>query len=295
MLLQLQIMTAFLLGRETTKVRAITPGDLRSITRLGETAWRMHLRVPPTELGAKIKALPGFLAEDRVGLRGFILVEPQRPEAALIIAAGLRDTWSVGPYLDLLLPVVEQAVLTENLPALAHIGNVTWLVDELQPRGFKVKEWVVAYERYGLEPPPAMPTPAWVRPAHSADMAAIKALDELAFSHIWRKSAGNFNEAMGRADAFAVAEMSGQIVGYQWYERYDRHAHLTRLAVHPDFQRQGIGAQLLHRAITDALASGVNLITLNTQENNTRSRMLYERFGFVFNQQRMPVLWKELG
>jgi ribosomal-protein-alanine N-acetyltransferase len=289
-------MTAFLLSRDTTTVRAIAPGDVRSLMRMIETAWRVHLRVPPTELTAKIKTTPGFLAEDRAGLRGFMVLEPQRPEAALIIAAGLRDTWSVGPYLDLLLPLAEQSARTEKLAALAHIGNVTWLVDELQARGFVVKEWVVAYERYGSEPPPDIPlsTPAWVRPAHSSDMAAIKALDELAFSHIWRKSAGNFNEAIARADAFAVAEIGGQLVGYQWYERYDRHAHLTRLAVHPEFQGRGIGAQLLHRAITDALAAGVNLITLNTQENNTRSRTLYERFGFVYTQQRMPVLWKEL-
>ncbi|MCP3907878.1 MAG: GNAT family N-acetyltransferase, partial [Oceanicoccus sp.] len=46
---------------------------------------------------------------------------------------------------------------------------------------------------------------------------------------------------------------------------------------------------------SDALAGGVNLITLNTQENNHRSRALYERFGFVDTKQRIPVLWKDLG
>ncbi|WP_366057784.1 GNAT family N-acetyltransferase [Oceanicoccus sp.] len=43
------------------------------------------------------------------------------------------------------------------------------------------------------------------------------------------------------------------------------------------------------------MAGGVNLITLNTQENNHRSRALYERFGFVDTKQRIPVLWKDLG
>src|SRR6185295_4662645 len=112
--------------------------------------------------------------------------------------------------------------------------------------------------------------------------------------HIWRKSVGNFNEALASADSFAVAELGGQIVGYEWYERYHKHAHLTRLAVHPAYQSRGIGTQLLHAAITDALANGVNMITLNTQEDNNRSRALYERFGFVYTQQRMPVLWKNL-
>jgi ribosomal-protein-alanine N-acetyltransferase len=288
-------MSAPFLKRDASQVRAITQSDLRSIMRMVDTAWRVHIRVPPVELGAKIKIMPGFLAEDQAGLRGFIVMEPQRPHVALIIAAGLRDTWSVRPYLDLLLPQIEQAVQAEGLPAVAHIGNVAWLVDDLQARGFETREWIVAFERHGVEPPAPVPAPALIRSAHYSDMPTLLILDSLAFNHIWRKSAGNLNEALARADSFAVAELDGQIVGYEWYERYHKHAHLTRLAVHPAYQGRGIGAQLLHAAITDALASGVNMITLNTQENNYRSRALYERFGFIYSQQRMPVLWKELG
>lgn len=281
--------------RDNNHVRAITQSDLPRIMRMVDTAWRVHIRVPPVELGAKIRAMPGFLAEDQAGLRGFMVMEPQRPHVALIIAAGLRDSWSVRPYLDLLLPEIEEAVQTEGLPAVAHIGNVAWLVDDLQGRGFEIREWIVAFERHGSDLPPAVSQPALIRPAHYSDMSTLLALDGLAFNHIWRKSAGNFNEALAKADSFAVAEVNGQIVGYEWFERYHKHAHLTRLAVHPAYQGRGIGAQLLHTAITDALDSGANMITLNTQENNERSRALYERFGFVFSQQRMPVLWKELG
>ena len=67
------------------------------------------------------------------------------------------------------------------------------------------------------------------------------------------------------------------------------------LGVHPDYQGHGIGAQLLYQAIIDTLTRGVNLITLNTQENNYRSHALYKRFGFVQTDQRMPVLCKGLG
>jgi ribosomal protein S18 acetylase RimI-like enzyme len=288
-------MSVSFLSLETNRVRTIAPGDVRHVLRMIDTAWRIHVRMPPTELGVKMSRMPGVITEDRAGVRGFMVVEPQRPYAALIIAAGLRDTWSVEPYLDSVLPEIERVARAERLPALAHIGNVAWLIDELQERGFKVREWILAFERFGQDPPPQTPTPAWVRPAHYNDVPTIMALDGLAFNHIWRKSAGNFSEALASADSFALAEIDGEIVGYTWYERYNRHAHLTRLAVHPGYQGRGIGAQLLHYAITDALSAGVNMITLNTQENNERSRTLYERFGFVHTQQRMPVLWKELG
>ncbi len=276
------------------RVRAIAQTDIRHILRMINTAWRVYIHLPPPELGAKIKTMPGVLAEDRVGLRGFMVIEPQPPDIALFVAAGLRDTWSVKPYLDRLLPAIEQAARTENLWNLVHIGRADWLVDELRRHGFETREWIVVFERIGVEPPPAVPAPAAMRTAHHKDLPALLALDALTFEHIWRKSAGKFSEALASADSFMVAEVAGRIVGYEWCEIYGQHAHLTRLAVHPGYQGHGIGTQLLHWAITDALARGVNQVTLNTQEDNYRSHSLYRRFGFVNTGQRMPILWKDL-
>ena len=289
-------MFALTANKQATRVRVINQGDVRNILRLIDTSWRVHIRISPVELAAKIQVMPGFLVEDHVGLRGFIMIEAQRPNVALIIAAGLRDTWGIRPYLDLLAPEVEHAALAENLFTLVHIGGVSWLTEELWQRGFETREWVVAFERRrngSLPLPPQQP--AFIRSAHRKDLSAILALDGLAFDHIWRKSVGNFNAALASATSFSVAEMDHRVVGYAWCDMYRRHAHLTRLAVHPHYQGYGIGAQLLHQALSDVLAQGADLITLNTQESNNRSQALYERFGFVHNKQRMPVLWKDLA
>jgi len=288
---------AFATNRQNTIVRPIEPGrDLRRLLRLVDMAWRVHLRVSPLELNTKIKAVPSFLAEDRVGLRGFMIMEPLRSEVGLIIAAGLRDTWSVKPYLDLLLPRIEQAALDKSLQALVFISKAPWLTDELESQGFEAREWLVGFERAGVEPPPK-PTraSALLRTAHIDDLPALLALDRLAFGQLWHKSPSNISMALASALSFVVAMLDDQLVAYEWCDIYDRHAHLTRLAVHPDFQGRGIGAQLLYQAITDALEAGADQITLNTMESNQRSRALYERFGFVDTRQRLPVLWKDLG
>ncbi|MCG3207889.1 MAG: hypothetical protein FOGNACKC_01489 [Anaerolineae bacterium] len=282
-------------NRESTLVRPLRPGDIHQLNRLISSDWRVQLRIVPSELLTKIRSLPGFVAEDRVGLRGFIMFEPLPSQMGLLVATGLRDTWRVEPYLDLLLPPVQQSARANGLGALAYIGNAEWLVDHLKSRGFQVREWIVAYERAGSSLPPHLsPTPALLRTAHFNDLPALLNLDDLAFEHIWHKSAGNFSEALARADSFTVALIDNHIVAYQWSELYGKHAHLTRLAVHPDYQGRGIGAQLLHRAITDSLSLGADWITLNTQENNRRSQALYERFGFVNTRQRIPVLWLDL-
>lgn len=288
-------MCALATDRQSTVVRPIRPGDIHQLMRLISTDWRVQLRIAPNELPAKIRSLPGFIAEDRVGLRGFMMFEPLPSKIGLMVAVGLRDTWRVEPYLDLLLPRLQETAQAQKQRALVYIGNAEWLVDDLKAHNFQTREWIVSFERPGTEPPPAPgPSPATLRTAHYNDLSALLKLDDLAFEHIWHKSAGNFSEALARADSFTVAEMDDQVVAYQWCELYGRHAHLTRLAVHPAYQGRGIGAQLLYRAITETLSLGATWITLNTQEHNQRSKMLYERFGFVNTRQRIPVLWLAL-
>jgi ribosomal protein S18 acetylase RimI-like enzyme len=211
-----------------------------------------------------------------------------------LVAAGLRSSWGVKPYLDLLLPEIEEVVRQRNLSRLIYVGPAAWLIDELEQRGFQVREWIVILQRSGLEAPDKPPDRAQLRPFHPYDIGPVTRLDTLAFDQLWHKSPSKFAQALATSDSLAVAELAGQLVGYAWCEIHPNHAHLNRLAVHPDYQGRGIGAQLLHWAITTALTQGAAKITLNTQEHNLRSIALYQRFGFETTGQRMPVLVKSL-
>lgn len=287
-------MCALALNNETLIVRPVAETDTQRILRLLEESWRVHLRMAWSNLKQKVQASTGVLVEDRVGLRGFMLIEPQSPQVALISAASLRDTWGVRPYLDTLLPQLEQIALAHNLSALVYLGYEDWLIKSLPNFGFAPREWIITLERAGERPLPGASSPAMLRSAHRSDLAALLALDTIAFDGLWRKSVSYFNEALAHAGSFMVAEFEGEIVGYEWCEIHYQQAHLTRLAVHPRCQGLGIGAQLLYQAITEVLAQGINLITLNTQETNYRSQALYTRFGFTPTRQRVPVLWKDL-
>ncbi len=282
-------------AHQKTIVRPIKGSDVADILRLLDSARRTHLRLSPDSLKARLNHTTGFLAEDPVGLRGFMMIDPQPPNSAVIIAAALRDTWSVSAYLDALLPQIEQISQDRSARNITHIGYDAWLADGLCDRGFKSCEWIVNFERLDGWPQTVVDTPAFIRTAHLYDLPAILTLDELAFDALWRKTKVNFSEALARAVSFVVAEMDGQIVGYEWCEIYRKHAHLARLAVHPHYQQRGIGAQLLYQAIIDSLNRNVNLITLNTQEQNVRSHALYRRFGFIKTDQRVPVLCKDLS
>ncbi len=62
----------------------------------------------------------------------------------------------------------------------------------------------------------------------------------------------------------------------------DEVAVLHILAVNPDYQGRGIGAQLVREAITLAKANGMKAIRLDALATNLPAHKLYERLGFVY-------------
>ncbi|MGK7872215.1 MAG: ribosomal protein S18-alanine N-acetyltransferase [Xenococcaceae cyanobacterium] len=57
-------------------------------------------------------------------------------------------------------------------------------------------------------------------------------------------------------------------------------AHITILAVHPDYQGQGLGQLLLYSLLTDAFERKLDRATLEVRESNQVALSLYQKFGF---------------
>jgi ribosomal-protein-alanine N-acetyltransferase len=276
------------------KARTATSQDTEAIRRLTLGAWRVYLRFTPDELVLRLRSGLGWVAGQDDRLSGFMLAEIQPFLIAVITGAALKDTWRVASYLDTFLPAVEETLRSQEVTALVQIGQASWLTDLLRQRDFADKDRVITYE-WHLQPVDVQgDRNVVVRSAHMHDLPTLLALDRTIFGPIWHKPMIHFEEALARAYTFTVAQEADQIVGYQWCERYERHGHLTRLAVRPDWEGRGIGTRLLTEALVAMVKSGVGWITLNTQESNLRSRILYERHGFRPIHERVAVLWKDL-
>lgn len=57
-------------------------------------------------------------------------------------------------------------------------------------------------------------------------------------------------------------------------------AHITLLAVHPRYQRQGLGQAMLFALIAEAADRGLERATLEVRESNQSALSLYQKFGF---------------
>lgn len=277
-------------------IRPARRSDYWAIQRLLGEHRAAHTRVVPEVLKQKLELLPGYVLEDDIGVCGFLIIENQTADMALILATAFHNRIDADAGLDRLLPVIEREAEAARLKALMQAGDAQWLNQALQKRGFTVQEQVITFEWRRQALPALVPHPQLqLRTATLEDLPTLLVLDSLAFDMLWRKPHSAFREALSQAASFRVGCIGGKVIAYEWCEQYSGHAHLTRLATHPDFQGQGIGGHLLYRALEDVMLLNVRTVSLNTQRSNVRSQRLYERFGFRQTHQVVDVLLKDLG
>ena len=131
----------------------------------------------------------------------------------------------------------------------------------------------------------------WSAAFAASDVDTITALDHAAFGAEWWYSGTTFFRAMHDPTRFIVVERNGLPVGYGFGHAFGAQAHITRLAVHPEQQGQGIGTRLLEALIIYFRAQGAETITLNTQMDNEDALRLYRHFGFT-SAGDMVTVWR---
>jgi ribosomal protein S18 acetylase RimI-like enzyme len=107
-------------------------------------------------------------------------------------------------------------------------------------------------------------------------------LDHQSFPWLWWNSADEFLEY---ASAPGVQidigrDETGRVIAYTGTTRFRTWGHLDRIAVAPDLQGRGLGKAALDWAVMSLARSGAKRVGLSTQARNTRSRQLYESYGF---------------
>lgn len=164
-----------------------------------------------------------------------------------------------------------------------------WLLKYIKDLGFEYREHIITLRRSGAHLPSINIHNIRIRSADHDDLATITAIDQTAFSSPWQMSAVEIRQAMRVATSATVALLDNTIVGYQISTLQNRNGHLARLAVHPRYQGQGIGAIIVHNLLERFLRRGIRTVTVNTQSGNLRSQRLYARFGFTRNSYDLPV------
>ncbi|NLS44578.1 MAG: ribosomal protein S18-alanine N-acetyltransferase [Firmicutes bacterium] len=120
-------------------------------------------------------------------------------------------------------------------------------------------------------------------PMKRADLRAVIEIEKVSFSTPWSRYAFLAELYDNKRARYFVAKdkADGAVVGYVGVWLILGEAHITNIAVHPDFRKKGIGEKLLVTAIDYVESQGVNSITLEVRASNTVAQRLYRKTGFV--------------
>lgn len=79
---------------------------------------------------------------------------------------------------------------------------------------------------------------------------------------------------------YLVARHEGEVVGYAGMMFTGLEAHITNIAVDPDFHGRKVGSRLMLRLLTEAIARGARTLSLEVRVTNLPAQSMYGKFGF---------------
>ena len=179
----------------------------------------------------------------------------------------------------------------DGVKQVTCVTSMDWLIGLFERHRFRNVGRLASYVKMGWDTPRGRRRGRVLSgAARRLDVAELVRVDRAAFDPVWQQNEEMMALSLRRSDMFVAAERGGRIVGYACGTGRGNHGHISRLAVTPDVQGQGVGSRLLKESLVRLRGERVEYVTLNTQEDNSRSRRLYERFGFRLAHLDLRVL-----
>jgi len=133
------------------------------------------------------------------------------------------------------------------------------------------------------------------------DIDAVMEIDRQSFPKPWSKETFVRELMFNEHAVYLLMIYEGKIIGYSGMWIIADEAHITNIAVLPEYRGKKLGASLLEKTIEIAKDHHVALMTLEVRVSNVVAQKLYEKFGFQIgglrknyytdNQEDAYVMW----
>jgi len=141
-------------------------------------------------------------------------------------------------------------------------------------------------------------------PMRVADLDEVLAIEHLSFPTPWSRAAYHRELVTNGYATYIVGRLDGRVVSYGGMWVILDEAHITNIAVHPDWRRAGLGRLTMAALEARAVELGATRITLEVRVSNITARRLYEGLGYrgtgvrrnYYSDTREDaiVMWKDL-
>jgi ribosomal-protein-alanine N-acetyltransferase len=116
----------------------------------------------------------------------------------------------------------------------------------------------------------------------TTDVDDVIRIEESAYGeHHWSKESF-LNEVKNElAHYYSLITSDGKLAGYAGSWHILEEAHITTIAVAPEYRRKKFAEALLKRIIDDCYEEKIKYITLEVRKSNTPAINLYSKYGFT--------------
>ncbi len=135
------------------------------------------------------------------------------------------------------------------------------------------------------------------------DIDDVLIVEKLSFSIPWSKNAFVEEVTNNKFARYIIAKVNGKTVGYAGLWKVFDEGHITNVAVHPEYRRNGVGFMLVKSLIALAIEEEITRMTLEVRRSNISAQNLYIKFGFKVegfrkeyyadNKEDAIIMWKE--
>jgi len=136
---------------------------------------------------------------------------------------------------------------------------------------------------------------------HTSDLSQVMLIERMAFSTPWPASAYRYELTQNDLSTYLVLRLHRpfpatgwakiarlwrrdttlQILGYGGLRIALDKAHISTIAVHPDWRGCGLGEMMLAALIDTAILRGATTVTLEVRASNEMAQNLYRKYAFV--------------
>lgn len=122
--------------------------------------------------------------------------------------------------------------------------------------------------------------------AKAEQLPQVVELDKLSLGGLWtlegyrRELASPNSNLLVMSVVNVTTQTEEQVIGCGCFWAILEEAHITLLAIHPDYQRRGLGKLLLYALLKDAVKRKLERATLEVRESNQVALSVYQKFGF---------------
>jgi ribosomal protein S18 acetylase RimI-like enzyme len=234
---------------------------------------------------------PFYLLEEKREILAALAFPPDPPETLWIRYFSVSRKVNIHKAWDVLFnKAIQDTKSLENMGRITAVALHGWFEEVLSTHGFTILQQIVVLERnLRNQPKQELSSTVQIRRMVRSDLGDVQRVDNCSFEPIWRNSASGLSHAFDQSAYPTVAIKDGILIGYQMSTQSLMSAHLARLAVLPEHQRQGVGYLLVQDDINHFRNLGMDLLSVNTQNTNKESLALYQKLGFGLNSESFPV------